>query len=77
MKLLDFIHNTKAQAALAILIVVGGALMVIFGHLKEATETKILDIIYLVPAYYFISSKSSNDKDKTIANLSQPTQSTN
>ncbi|WP_295794898.1 hypothetical protein [Mucilaginibacter sp.] len=72
MKLLDFIHNTKAQAALAFVIIIGVPVLLVFGHLKETTEGRLLDIMYLAPSFYFIASKSGADKDKAIANLTAP-----
>jgi len=76
MKLLDFIHQTKAQAALAFIIVVGGLLIICFGHLSETSNNRIFDLMLLTATFYYGSSKSGATKDEAIANLSAPQTST-
>ena len=71
MKFLDFIHQTKTQAFLAFTIVILGFAAVLFGHLSAAAESRILDMVYLAPSFYFIASKSGDKKDDVIAKLSQ------
>lgn len=78
MKLLDFIHNTKTQAILAFLVLIGVGCLLEFGHLTEGINNRILDIALLTATFYFGGSKSSSSKDDTIANLtSQPPVTTN
>jgi ABC-type lipoprotein release transport system permease subunit len=71
MKLLDFLHNTKTQAILSFVIIFGVGVLLVFGHLSEGINNRILDIALLTATFYFGSSKSGADKDKAIQSLSQ------
>lgn len=71
MKLLDFIHSTKTQAILSFVIILGVGIILVFGHLTEGINNRILDIALLTATFYFGSSKSGSDKDKAIQSLSQ------
>jgi len=66
MKILDFIHNTKTQAILAFVVVIGVGSLLEFGHLTEGINNRILDIALLTATFYFGGSKSSAAKDDTI-----------
>lgn len=71
MKLLDFFHQTKTQAILAFVIVLGVGSLLEFGHLTEGINNRILDIALLTATFYFGGSKSSSAKDDTINMLSK------
>lgn len=80
MKILDFLHNSKTQAYLAYLILIGCGLLLVWGGLTEGINNRILDIALLTATFYFGGSKQSATKDETIANLSansSPLASTN
>lgn len=70
MKIFDFLHNTKTQAILAYITVIGVGTLLVFGHLTEGINNRILDIALLTATFYFGGSKSSAAKDETIATLS-------
>jgi len=54
---------------LAIIVVVGGFVMM---YLKPEQKTEIASMITVVLMFYFGSSKGSQDKDATIANMVPP-----
>lgn len=67
--LFDFLKATKTQAYLAYTILIGGGLIIEFGHLQANDNNRILDLMFLSATFYFGSSKSGASKDETIATL--------
>lgn len=65
----DFLHNVKTQAVLAFFILIGGASILVKGHLTEVLANRVLDIMLLTATFYFGASKSSAVKDETIAKM--------
>lgn len=71
-----FLHQIKTQAVVAYVIMIGGGLMILFGHLTEGVNNRILDIILLTATFYFGGSKTSASKDETINTMAKTQQST-
>ena len=68
-QLTDFLHNTKTQAILAFIILIGGGMIIVFGHVSETVDNRLFDLMFLVGTYFYGSSKSSTAKDETISSM--------
>lgn len=66
---LKYLKDTKTQAFLAFIIIIGGGLLIGFAKLPDNDRNRIFDIILLTATFYFGSSKSGASKDETIATL--------
>lgn len=67
---LKFIHLTKTQAIMGFTFIFLVCGLLKWGKFSDAINNRLLDMLYLVPAFYFIASKSGDKKDETIASLS-------
>ena len=68
MKTTEYLLKAIIQPLLALIIVIGGLVAVIFFDLKETVESRIFDLMFLIVGFYYVSSVSGAKKDETIAN---------
>lgn len=70
MSLRDTFLKANIQSIIALIIVIGGLMLIAFVQLSESIQVTISNFIMLVLGFYFGSSRSGAEKDKTINNLS-------
>jgi len=67
MSIKDAFLKTNIQGIIALVIIVGGLCFLSFAKSTEAIQVSISNFIMVVLGYYFGSSRSGVEKDKTIS----------
>lgn len=65
-------NRPTMQAVIAVLVVLGGGLSLIFANnISDTTRASIINLMIMVVSYYFGSSNGSKRKDELIDTLSK------
>ena len=65
---IDTIFKMNIRGPIALIVVIGGFLTIIYAHVTQTDKNQIYMLMVLVLSFYFGSSQNSAKKDETIAN---------